>query len=209
MLRATLPPSRPPCLRATERLPRSLGRRTRHPPGFAHRPSGHRSVARSKRERRAPHTTRSWRPGVRPSYSIAVLQVRDVGIEAGGLPLVSGVSFTLSRGDKAGLVGRNGVGKTTLLQVLAGEAEPAAGVILRQGRLGYLRQDPKLRRAEPGILAVSHVLEGRGMAGAVQQLEKLRLEVEEDPSARNVGRYSRAEERYRHEGGYSAEAEAR
>jgi ATPase subunit of ABC transporter with duplicated ATPase domains len=140
---------------------------------------------------------------------VAMLQVRDVAVEAGGLPLVSGVSFTLHAGDKVGLVGRNGVGKTTLLQVLAGETEPAAGVILRRGRLGYLRQDPKLRRAEPGVLAVSHIVDGRGLAEATDRLEKLRLEVEEDPSSRNVARYSRAEEQYRHAGGYAAEGEAR
>src|SRR5262245_58511613 len=140
---------------------------------------------------------------------IVMLQVRDLAIEAGGLPLVSGVSFSLHSGDKAGLVGRNGVGKTSLLQVLAGEAESASGVILRRGRLGYLRQDPKLRTIEPGVLAVAHVLEGRGMAAAAERLEKLRLEVEEHPSERNVARYSRAEEQYRHSGGYAAEGEAR
>ena len=138
-----------------------------------------------------------------------MLQVRDVAIEIGGLPLVHGVSFSLHAGDKVGLVGRNGVGKTTLLQVLAGEAEPSAGVILRRGHLGYLRQDPKLRGAEPGVLAITHVLEGRGMAQAAERLEKLRLAVEEAPSPANVGRYSRAEEQYRHAGGYAAEGEAR
>src|SRR2546427_12206553 len=100
-----------------------------------------------------------------------MLQVRDVAIEAGGLPLVTGVSFTLHSGDKVGLVGRNGVGKTTLLQVLAGEAEPLAGVILRRGELGYLRQEPKLRRVEAGVLAVAHILEGRGIAAAAERLE--------------------------------------
>jgi ATPase subunit of ABC transporter with duplicated ATPase domains len=138
-----------------------------------------------------------------------MLQVRELGIEAGGLPLVEGVSFTLHSGEKVGLVGRNGAGKTTLLQVLAGEVPPARGTISRLGRLGYLRQDPRLRRAEPGVTAVVHVLEGRGIAEATERLEKLRLVMEEDHSARNIARYSRAEEDYRHAGGYSAEAEAR
>jgi ATPase subunit of ABC transporter with duplicated ATPase domains len=137
-----------------------------------------------------------------------MLQVRELGIEAGGLPLVEGVSFTLHAGEKIGLVGRNGAGKTTLLQVLAGEVSPARGTISRRGRLGYLRQDPRLRRVEPGT-AVVHVLEGRGIAEAAERVEKLRLVIEEDPSATNVARYSRAEEEYRHAGGYSADAEAR
>ncbi len=112
-------------------------------------------------------------------------------------------------GEKVGLVGRNGAGKTTLLQVLAGQAEPAAGVVLRRGRTGYLRQDPKVRRGEPGTIAVAHVMEGRGLAEAGTRLEKLRLSVEERPSDSNVARYSRAEEEYRHAGGYGAGAEAR
>src|SRR2546427_2181671 len=95
-----------------------------------------------------------------------MLQVRDVAIEAGGLPLVTGVSFTLHAGDKVGLVGRNGVGKTTLLQVLAGEAEPVAGVILRRGRLGHPLEDTQPSPAEPGIPALSHLLGGGGVAAA-------------------------------------------
>src|SRR5712691_4168255 len=138
-----------------------------------------------------------------------MLQVRELGIEAGGLPLVEGVSFNLHAGEKVGLVGRNGTGKTTLLQVLAGDAAPAHGVVLRRGRLGYLRQDPRSRGIDLGTPSITHVLEGRGLAEATDRLEKLRLAMEEDHSTRNVGRYSRAEEEYRHAGGYSAEAEAR
>jgi ATPase subunit of ABC transporter with duplicated ATPase domains len=138
-----------------------------------------------------------------------MLQVRELGIEAGGLPLVEGVSFTLHAGEKVGLVGRNGAGKTTLLQVLAGEAAPAHGVVSRRGRLGHLRQDPRSRGVDLGIPAIVHVLEGRGIAEATDRLEKLRLAMEVDHSVKNVARYSRAEEEYRHAGGYSAEAEAR
>jgi len=138
-----------------------------------------------------------------------MLQVRALGIEAGGLPLVEGVSFNLHFGEKVGLVGRNGAGKTTLLQVLAGEAAPVQGVVLRQGRLGYLRQDPRSRGVDLDIKAITHILEGRGIALAADRLEKLRLAMEEDHSAKNVARFSRAEEEYRHAGGYSAEAEAR
>jgi ATPase subunit of ABC transporter with duplicated ATPase domains len=138
-----------------------------------------------------------------------MLQVRDVAIEAGGLPIAEGLSFSLHAGDRVGLVGRNGAGKTSLLQVLAGEAQPTRGAILRRGRLGYLRQDPRLHRGEAGLTALAHILDGRDLAASADRLEKLRLAVEESPTERNVGRYSRAEEEYRNAGGYSAEAEAR
>src|SRR6266496_5967959 len=138
-----------------------------------------------------------------------MLQVRDVTIEAGGLPIAEGISFSLHAGDKVGLVGRNGAGKTSLLQALAGEAQPARGAILRRGRLGYLRQDPRLHHGEPGLTALAHILDGRGLAAGAERVEKLRLVVEESASQRNVARYSRAEEEYRDAGGYAAESEGR
>jgi ATPase subunit of ABC transporter with duplicated ATPase domains len=50
-------------------------------------------------------------------------------------------NLTLAFGaERTGLVGRNGVGKTTLLRVMLGELAPAAGAVARQGRLGVLRQ---------------------------------------------------------------------
>ncbi len=50
-------------------------------------------------------------------------------------------NLTLAFGrERTGLVGRNGVGKSTLLRLVAGEAEPAAGSIARTGTIGVLRQ---------------------------------------------------------------------
>ena len=137
-----------------------------------------------------------------------MLQVRELSLEAGGLPLVSGVSFTLRAGDKVGLVGRNGAGKTSLLRALAGEV-PSGGVVLRQGRLGYLPQDPRVRRHEPGQTGVAYILDAKGMAEAAERLEKLRLSLEESPSSGNIAKYSGAEEAFRAAGGYASEGEAR
>ncbi len=56
-----------------------------------------------------------------------------------GRELFAGLSFGLGR-ERVGLVGRNGIGKTTLLRILAGEIEPATGRVIRNGRIGYLPQ---------------------------------------------------------------------
>jgi ATPase subunit of ABC transporter with duplicated ATPase domains len=138
-----------------------------------------------------------------------MLQVRGVAVEIGGRLVVDDASFSVHAGDKVGLVGRNGVGKTSLLKVLGGEAPPLRGAILRKGALGYLPQDPRLSGIDPQLTALSHVLSGRGLDDAALRMEKLRLELEENHSSRNVVRYSRAEEAFRDAGGYSAEAEAR
>jgi ATPase subunit of ABC transporter with duplicated ATPase domains len=59
----------------------------------------------------------------------------------GGDLLFEGVSFRLSPGDKAGLVGVNGVGKTTLLRILAGELRAQEGEAACGGRVAYMAQD--------------------------------------------------------------------
>ncbi len=142
-------------------------------------------------------------------YACAVLQVRDLQVEVGGVVLLDGVSFTVRARDKVGLVGRNGAGKTSLLKVLGGQADPTAGVVHRTGGLGYLPQDPRLDGVPDDLPALDHVLSGRGFDEAAQRFEKLRLRIEEDPSDRNVDRYTRAEERFRMDGGYQADSEVR
>jgi ATPase subunit of ABC transporter with duplicated ATPase domains len=138
-----------------------------------------------------------------------MLQVRDLSVEVGGRLTLADASFTVRAGDKAGLVGRNGAGKTSLLRVLGGESPAHSGVVLRRGGLGYLPQDPRPHGSGMDATALSHILSGRGLDEAAQRIEKLRLRVEEDPSERNVARYARAEESFRDDGGYGAESEVR
>jgi ATPase subunit of ABC transporter with duplicated ATPase domains len=59
----------------------------------------------------------------------------------GGDLLFSDVSFRISPGQHAGLVGTNGVGKSTLLKILAGVLAPGEGEAAVGGRLGYMPQD--------------------------------------------------------------------
>jgi ATPase subunit of ABC transporter with duplicated ATPase domains len=59
----------------------------------------------------------------------------------GGDLLFSGVSFTLKAGQHAGLVGANGVGKSTLLRCLAGDAAPEDGEVDLGGRCAWMPQD--------------------------------------------------------------------
>jgi ATPase subunit of ABC transporter with duplicated ATPase domains len=138
-----------------------------------------------------------------------VLQVRDLAVEVGGRLTLVGASFSLHPGDKVGLVGRNGAGKTSMLKVVAGEAPAAAGVILRPTAVGYLPQDPKPRGAGVDATGLSHVLSGRGFDEAVRRLEKLQAKLDEDPSERNVRRFANAEDEFRSAGGYAAESEVR
>jgi ATPase subunit of ABC transporter with duplicated ATPase domains len=138
-----------------------------------------------------------------------VLEARNLSVEVGGRLTLSEATFSVRPGDKVGLVGRNGAGKTSLLRVLAGEAPPAGGACRVGGALGFLTQDPRQLARQVTGTGMAHVLSGRGLDEAAERLEKLRLALEEDPSTRAVERYSRAEERFASAGGYAAEAEVR
>src|SRR3989344_1193729 len=64
----------------------------------------------------------------------------------GTITILDDVSFSLEKGQKVGLVGYNGTGKTTLLKIIAGVVEPDGGEItIRRGaNLGYMPQDTSL-----------------------------------------------------------------
>jgi ATPase subunit of ABC transporter with duplicated ATPase domains len=139
----------------------------------------------------------------------AVLQVNDLRVDVGGVTLIDGVSLTVRAGEKVGLVGRNGAGKTSMLKVIGGAAEAAGGSVRHDGGLGYLPQDPRLDLVPGDVTALHHVLSGRGFAQDLERIAKLQQAMENDPTPRAIDRYTRAIERFRLEGGYSAESEVR
>jgi ATPase subunit of ABC transporter with duplicated ATPase domains len=138
-----------------------------------------------------------------------VLQVRELAVEVGGRPTLEGASFSARPGDTVGLVGRNGAGKTSLLRVLAGVVPPAAGTVLRSGRVGWLPQDPRTPASAAPRTALDHVLSGRDLDRLTVRMEKLRVRLEEDASDANLARHARAVEAFEHAGGYAAESEVR
>jgi ATP-binding cassette subfamily F protein uup len=71
--------------------------------------------------------------GLPPGRIVAELQ--DVGMRFGERVLVQGLTATILRGDKVGLIGPNGSGKTTLLKLILGELEPTAGRVRRGTKL--------------------------------------------------------------------------
>jgi ABC transport system ATP-binding/permease protein len=79
-----------------------------------------------------------------------ILTANDLALSYGHQRLLESVTLSVAAGEKVGLVGRNGSGKTSLLRILAGHQEADAGDIARRRglRIGYLPQefelDPKL-----------------------------------------------------------------
>ena len=141
--------------------------------------------------------------------SVTALEVTDLSVEAGGSTVVEGLDFVLTAGDKVGMVGRNGAGKTSTLKVLAGEEPAAAGTVRRHGAVGYLRQDPRQHRADDGTTGIEYLLAARGLVELQRGVEKARLQLEERSSEDHVARFARLEDEYERSGGYRAEADAR
>jgi ATPase subunit of ABC transporter with duplicated ATPase domains len=138
-----------------------------------------------------------------------VISANDLELRAGARLLLEAVTFTVSAGDKIGLVGRNGAGKTTLARVLAGESAPAAGTVRRSGSVGYLPQETLVGDLDG--LAVDRVLSARGLDTLRADLRKAEQGMADTNPARRdaaVRRYGQLEERLAVLGGYAAEAEA-
>ena len=81
-----------------------------------------------------------------------VIRARNVSYGYGDEPLIRGLSIKIDRGDRIGLIGNNGVGKTTLLRLLLGEIEPQTGTIkhgtnLEIGYFDQLRQSLDLEKS--------------------------------------------------------------
>jgi ABC transport system ATP-binding/permease protein len=83
------------------------------------------------------------RPTLRPVH---LLSADRVGAEVEGRTLFTGASFGLSSDDRVAVVGPNGVGKTTLLRIVAGDRAPDQGEVVTRAqlRVGFLAQDPTL-----------------------------------------------------------------
>ena len=141
-----------------------------------------------------------------------MITATDLEVRAGARTLLSadGPALRIQPGDRIGLVGRNGAGKTTTLRILAGEGEPYAGTVTRNGEIGYLPQDPK--EGDLDVLARDRVLSARGLDTLLTDLEKqqaLMAEVADDAARdRAIRRYGQLEERFAALGGYGAESEA-
>ena len=81
-----------------------------------------------------------------------VIRAKQLHYSYGKEPLINGLSLQIMRGDRIGLVGNNGVGKSTLLRLLLGELEPQSGTVklgtnLEVGYFDQLRQDLDLEKS--------------------------------------------------------------
>jgi ATP-binding cassette subfamily F protein uup len=105
-----------------------------------------------------------------PAVPTVLIDAEGVSASRPGRPLFTGVSLTVSDGDRIGVVGLNGCGKSTRLRILAGETEPESGTVRRGrgARIGVLSQATRLpagtvRAAAGGTWQSDAMLQRLGM----------------------------------------------
>jgi ATP-binding cassette subfamily F protein 3 len=136
-----------------------------------------------------------------------MIAATDLELRAGARILLEPTTLRIQPGDRIGLVGRNGAGKTSALRALAGESVPHAGRIERRGPVGYLPQDP--RTGDLDVTARDRVLSARGLDRLVTEIAKIQVQLAETPDDEAlVRRYGQLEHRFDDLGGYAAESEA-
>lgn len=138
-----------------------------------------------------------------------MITITDLELRVGARQLLVPTSFRVSPGDRIGLVGRNGAGKTTMTKVLAGEGLPTSGAVHRTGSVGYLPQDPRTGDLE--IHARDRILGARDLDTIIRELRAAEggmASADSDTHDRAMRRYARLDAEFHARGGYPAEAAA-
>jgi ATP-binding cassette subfamily F protein 3 len=129
-----------------------------------------------------------------------MLELRDVRLRRGAAVLFDKANITIFRGDKIGIVGRNGCGKSSLLALLRGDLGADAGEYKVPGKLNFVSVSQELPRTEATVL--EYVRSGDGRLMQIEgALEKARAADDGMKEAELLGDYDSA-------GGWTSAARA-
>ena len=140
---------------------------------------------------------------------MTLFSLSGITIQFGATPLLTDVTLTVGRGERWGVIGRNGSGKTSLFRAIAGELAPERGTISRQPglRLAVLDQHRDFAGAVTvwdaasaafaPLMALEHSL--------AEQANRIG-ELGDNATPEMLARYSHDLERFSHEGGYEVPA---
>ena len=140
---------------------------------------------------------------------MSILTLSNISQSYGDFDVFLGINASIPNDGKVGLVGPNGIGKTTLLRILAGLATPSSGAVYTaQGtRIGYLRQEAmeafvgRDNTIHAEMLTVFRTL--KEQETLLHQLQEQMAQAE--PSEELLSAYSAAHEAFEHAGGYGIE----
>jgi ATP-binding cassette subfamily F protein 3 len=142
---------------------------------------------------------------------MSIVSTKNLRKSYGALDVFAGLSLSIPHGARIALVGPNGVGKTTLLRIIADEEAPSAGSVSRARGLtiGYLPQESVYESDR--TLWQECLVPFAGLRGVADELKCLEEEMaaamahEPDASDPALERYGRLQAQFEHEGGYTYE----
>jgi ATP-binding cassette subfamily F protein 3 len=115
-----------------------------------------------------------------------MLDVHNLGVSFGGEVLFENLSFRIGRGDRIGLIGKNGAGKSTFLKLLAGENSPSVGgmSLEKNATIGYLPQELEVENhrtvLEETFQAFPEILNNQSRQDEISELLNTRTDYESD-----------------------------
>ena len=134
--------------------------------------------------------------------SDSLIEAKGLNTYYGASHVLRGVDFSVARGESVGLMGRNGMGKSTLLKTLMGLVKPRSGSVYVAGR--DMTGAPPFEVAQ---LGVAYVPEGRGIFGNLSVLENLVMAARAGPAGKRewtlervLDTFPRLKERLNHGG---------
>src|SRR3954471_4625327 len=131
------------------------------------------------------------------------LALSNVGVDFGAMTLFNDITFTVGEGERWGIIGRNGTGKTTLFRLITGDLNPTRGVVSRANatRISLLEQHRTFGDAQTVWEAAA------GAFAELFALEKSITEqanrMSESSTEADLERYGRDLERFERQGGYT------
>jgi ATP-binding cassette subfamily F protein 3 len=140
---------------------------------------------------------------------MTLISFNDIGQSWGDFDLFAGLSGAVQPDSKIGLVGANGTGKTTLLKIIVGEAEPSKGSIDRAKTrsFGYLKQEAALAFADTERALHAEMLslfdDLHAMEARMREIEAMMTEGTADTP--EYDEYGTLQEEFEHRGGYDYE----
>ena len=131
-----------------------------------------------------------------------MLDIKNITYSINSKIILNNISFKLNKNNKIGLVGSNGVGKSTLLKIIIGELQPEAGEIIKSDSnlIGYFKQEMEIVDTSKTIIEFIKDYVG------IVRIEKEMLQLEENlDSDEKLLRYSYLQELYLALDGYNFE----
>ncbi len=137
---------------------------------------------------------------------MAIATLDNIEKTYGQRTLFDKLSFQIDRGERIGLIGDNGVGKSTLFRALVGELVPDAGIVAigRNIKIGYLRQDPVFDHQNTVIDEAEEAFaQLHDLSHRMRELEHDMAEHQDDQLQRTLDRYQQVQHDFDLAGGYA------